>query len=269
LDRSTDTVDEGLDLDNFFDDDNGTANLTYTVELNTSPAIGASITGNILTLSYPSTPEVSNITIRATDADDNFVEQTFEVTIVVNASTNEAPVAVVSATPISGNAPLEVTFTGSNSTDDVGVVSYLWDFKDGSPISTEMDLSYIFNDAGIYEISLTVADAEGLDNTNTVTVTVGEERVVDNDIRAILFVNPAKEVAQVQIIDMGRGNRTVAKVHLHDSSGRLLGLYYPYEIFRHGLYEIPISTLSNGSLYFIGFEMSRGDRIVLKLVVKN
>jgi PKD repeat protein len=207
--------------------------------------------------------------VELTVEDGEGLTNTSTVTIVVNAPTNEAPVAVASATPLNGDAPLEVTFTGSNSTDDVAVVSYLWDFKDGSPTSTEMDPSYIFNDAGVYEVSLTVADAEGLDNTNTVTVIVGEEGVVDNDITAILFVNPAKEVAQVQIIDMGPGNRTVAKVHLHDSSGRLLGLYNPHEIFRHGLYEIPVSTLSNGSLYFIGFEMSRGDHIVLKLVVKN
>ena len=81
LNRIINSVDEDFNLDNYFDDDNGTANLTYTVQTNTNPAIGASIAGNILTISYPSTPEVSNITIRAADADTNFVEQTFTVTV--------------------------------------------------------------------------------------------------------------------------------------------------------------------------------------------
>jgi len=194
---------------------------------------------------------------------------TATITINVNApGGNEAPVAVVNAVPINGDAPLEVTFTGYNSTDDMAVESYQWDFNDGSPTSTEMTPSHRFIEAGVYEVSLTVGDAEGLTDTKTITIVVVEG--TDNkDIEGILVVNPAKEVAQIQLIDNGPGNRRVVKIHLHDSSGRLIGLYDPHEIFVHGLYEIPISTLSNNSIYFIGFEINKGDRIVLKLVVRN
>ncbi|MEN8788311.1 MAG: malectin domain-containing carbohydrate-binding protein, partial [Flavobacteriaceae bacterium] len=79
--RLINTADEDNDLDQFFDDDNGTANLTYSVEGNTNPSIGASIAGSTLTLSYPATSAISDITIRATDADTFFVEQTFTVTV--------------------------------------------------------------------------------------------------------------------------------------------------------------------------------------------
>jgi PKD repeat protein len=131
-----------------------------------------------------------------------------------------------------------------------------------------MTPSHSFIETGVYEVSLTVEDEEGLTNTNTVTIVVLQGS--DNkDIKGILIVNPAKEVAQIQLIDNGPGNRRVVKIHLHDSSGRLIGLYDPHELFAHGLYEIPISSLSNNSIYFIGFEMNKGDRIVLKLVVRN
>ncbi len=69
------------DLDNFFDDDAGTANLTYTVQNNPNPSIGASISGSSLTLTFPSVDAISDITIRATDQTGLFIEQTFKVTV--------------------------------------------------------------------------------------------------------------------------------------------------------------------------------------------
>lgn len=206
--------------------------------------------------------------VELTVEDAEGLTDTATVTIMANTPDNEAPVAVVNATLMNGDAPLEVTFTGSNSTDNLAVASYLWDFNDGSPTTTEMNPSHLFNSAGIYVVSLTVADAEGLSDTKSITILV-QKGMVNNDIVGTLIVNPAKDVAQVQLIDYGPGNRNVVKIYLHDSSGRLLGLYNPQDIFAHGLYKIPVATLSSGSVYFIGFEMNKGNRIVLKLVVKN
>ncbi|MBT8183804.1 MAG: PKD domain-containing protein, partial [Eudoraea sp.] len=85
---------------------------------------------------------------------------------------NQPPVAVAEATPVSGDAPLEVTFTGSNSTDDAGVVSYLWDFMDGGSTSADPDPVYTFTSPGTYNVELTVTDAEGLEDTANITITV-------------------------------------------------------------------------------------------------
>ncbi len=81
LDRYINSNDEIIELDNFFGDDNGVSNLTYTIENNTDANVGAVISANELTLSYPAISALSNITIRATDIDMNFVEQTFEVNV--------------------------------------------------------------------------------------------------------------------------------------------------------------------------------------------
>ena len=43
------------------------------------------------------------------------------------------PVAVLSATPVSGNIPLDVVFDGSASYDSDGTIaSYAWNFGDGT-----------------------------------------------------------------------------------------------------------------------------------------
>ncbi|WP_026810752.1 malectin domain-containing carbohydrate-binding protein, partial [Arenibacter latericius] len=84
---------------------------------------------------------------------------------------NQAPVAVAEANVISGDAPLTVDFTGSNSTDDGGITGYEWDFKDGTALNTTADPTHIFETAGIYEVELTVTDGN-LTNTATITITV-------------------------------------------------------------------------------------------------
>ena len=188
------------------------------------------------------------------------------IVIKVGASQNGAPVAIINATPMNGNAPLVVNFSGGNSIDNDAVVSYLWDFNDGSPTSSEMTTGHLFDKPGVYEVSLTVTDIEGLSNTQSITIEVVENTV--DDIIETLMVNPAKEVARVRLIDNGPGNNKVVTIYLHDSSGRLVRSYKPQDIFAHGLYEVPISTLSSGGIYFIGFEMNKGTREILKLIVQ-
>ncbi|MBT8295473.1 MAG: malectin, partial [Gramella sp.] len=79
LERIVGDSGDEIDLNEYFLDDQGVENLTYTIESNTDASINTSIVGNILSLSYPSFPAESIITIRATDEDSNFVEDTFTV----------------------------------------------------------------------------------------------------------------------------------------------------------------------------------------------
>ena len=81
LDKLIDSPDQNIDLNDYFGDDQGVGNLTYTVESNSNPAIGATISANILTLTYPNTEVSSDITIRATDSNSLFVEQMFTVNV--------------------------------------------------------------------------------------------------------------------------------------------------------------------------------------------
>ncbi|WP_150452599.1 PKD domain-containing protein, partial [Arenibacter lacus] len=93
-----------------------------------------------------------------------------EVTVAV-VSDNNPPVAIATSDVSSGEAPLTVTFTGSNSTDDVQVTGYEWDFMDGSPLNNDPDPVHTFTTEGVYEVSLTVTDGS-LNHTTTIVITV-------------------------------------------------------------------------------------------------
>ena len=84
---------------------------------------------------------------------------------------NLPPVAVASSDVQSGDAPLTVNFTGSGSSDDVGVVSYSWDFGDGS-VSSDADPQHTYTVAGNYVATLTVTDGGSLTDSDTVPITV-------------------------------------------------------------------------------------------------
>jgi hypothetical protein len=75
---------------------------------------------------------------------------------------NQLPTAVMSASPLSGAAPLTVTFNGSGSTDpDGSVTSWLWRFGDGyTGTGVVVTHTYLMNGVTYYP-SLTVADNRG------------------------------------------------------------------------------------------------------------
>ncbi|MCH7976739.1 MAG: PQQ-dependent sugar dehydrogenase [Bacteroidetes bacterium] len=87
--------------------------------------------------------------------------------------TNEAPVAVASATPTNGTVPLAVAFFGDESFDPEGrPLLFSWDFGDGAA-ATEPNPSHVYDKPGLYPVTLTVTDPSGLTGTANLTITVG------------------------------------------------------------------------------------------------
>ncbi|SKB46160.1 malectin domain-containing carbohydrate-binding protein, partial [Maribacter arcticus] len=112
-----------------------------------------------------------NVEVTVTDDCSPSQSNTVEFVWNIGEAGNQAPVAVLEADVITGDAPLTVNFTGSNSTDDTGVINYLWDFKDGTPNEMIADPTHIFNTPGTYDVELTVSDGV-LTNLATLTITV-------------------------------------------------------------------------------------------------
>ena len=83
----------------------------------------------------------------------------------------EPPVASASATPTMGKAPLEVSFTGFGTDSDGNVISYRWDFKDGST-SNEQNPVHIFQNEGNYDVWFTVIDDDGETDSEWIEITV-------------------------------------------------------------------------------------------------
>jgi len=106
---------------------------------------------------------------------------------------NRPPLAVLTAAPTNGVAPLTVNFSGAGSTDPDGcdsVVSYTFDFGDGTTPVTQpaVTISHTYNVPGAYTAKLTVIDSHGAQNTNVASVTIQvsappPECIEDNDSR--------------------------------------------------------------------------------------
>jgi PKD repeat protein len=66
----------------------------------------------------------------------------------------------------------QLSFDGSQSQDDIGIIDYLWTFDDcGTPVRLwGCNPSYTFHTAGDYTVNLTVTDSCGLNASDEVTV---------------------------------------------------------------------------------------------------
>jgi len=71
-----------------------------------------------------------------------------------------------------GNVSEPIVFNGSSSFDSDGtIVSYYWDFNDGTN-STNVTTIHHYTNVGIYNVTLTVTDDDGATDSNTTTVTI-------------------------------------------------------------------------------------------------
>jgi len=89
---------------------------------------------------------------------------------------NSPPTAQASATPTSGAAPLTVEFTGRGSDPEGDALSYHWDFgvpEEGADTATAR---YTYTRPGSHTAVLTVTDAQGNAERDTVEISVAEGR---------------------------------------------------------------------------------------------
>ncbi|MCR1024373.1 PKD domain-containing protein [Cellulophaga baltica] len=115
------------------------------------------------------------VTLTITDDGAPALTSTDTITIIVTAA-NQAPTAVATSDILTGEVSLAVQFTGDTSSDpDAGdVLSYTWDFGDGTTATTA-NPSHTFTTAGAYNVTLTVSDdgTPALSSSEaTITITV-------------------------------------------------------------------------------------------------
>ena len=85
---------------------------------------------------------------------------------------NVPPVAAMTATPSSGDAPLTVAFDASGSSDPDGtIVSWTWSFGDGTS-GSGAGATHTYSTAGTYTASLAVTDNDGASSLATRSIVV-------------------------------------------------------------------------------------------------
>ena len=138
----------------------------------------------------------------------------------IDGAGNESPLSGSVGPPTAsfsvGVADLVVTFSDTSTDVDGSVVSWAWDFGDGST-STASDPTHGYAAAGTYAVVLTVTDDAGASAADTRLVTVGEP-VVDLTIAGIT-PDTASQNTTVEVTVNGSGFVDGATLTLSGGSG--------------------------------------------------
>ena len=141
---------------------------------------------------------------------------------------NDPPVASFTANPLSGGAPLAVTFTSTST----NATSYEWDFNgDGILDASGAIVQYTYNDAGAYSVSLTATGPNGTDSTTranyinvsptppTAVFSTDDSTTGKKDLR-VEFINGSVRYT-TSLWDFGDGNTSsdTNPIHTYTTSG--------------------------------------------------
>ena len=104
----------------------------------------------------------------------------------VSPPVNNTPIAIVEASTLSGIAPLDISFDGSDSYDPDGDnLTYTWDFGDGNT-ANGITVSHNYSEVGDYTVSLTVDDGNG--GTNSASLDISVESIPNQNQPPIAII---------------------------------------------------------------------------------
>lgn len=117
---------------------------------------------------------------------------------------NNPPVAKATASPLTGNAPLSVSFSASGSTDaDGDPLTYSWNFGDGTSASG-ISASHIYTTKGTYTAIVSVSDGKAI-STASISIVVTQSGGNNNPI-AKLTATPTSGTAPLSVSFSGSGS---------------------------------------------------------------
>lgn len=115
-------------------------------------------------MSYADTGRAANTDfyyyVEALDENGNVSASNTVGPVRVDDTDTTPPVAKITA-PESAMAQTAVNFSGSASTDNVGITSYTWSFGDGQPGQSGAQVTHMYSIPGSYTVTLEVSDAYG------------------------------------------------------------------------------------------------------------
>lgn len=155
----------------------------------------------------------------------------YGVSVSAPASSALAPIAVATASATSGPAPLAVSFSSTGSYDpDGSIVSYVWNFGDGSAPVAGATASKTYTTPGTYSATLTVTDNSGFTDTKSLSIQAGSAPVANAVMHvSAITVTVTRQrngqydaLAAVTVID-ANGNKVVGATVAGTWSGAVSG----------------------------------------------
>ena len=152
------------------------------------------------------------------------------------------PVAAFSASAVSGNAPLAVTFTDKSTGSPT---SWIWDFGDGTT-STSQSPSHTYYGVGNYTVSLTVSKTGSVSNTleSKSLIKVSSTAAVVADFNT--NVTSGKAPLTVQFNDLSTGSPTAWEWDFNSDGQVDSNEKNPvYQFMNTGVYTVTLRTGSS------------------------
>jgi len=175
--------------------------------------------------------------------------------LVINAAgVNLPPVAVASATPASGNSPLNVQLSSAGSYDADGtLVAYQWTFGDGSGLtSSEPNPTHTYANSGTYIATLTVWDDDNASQSDTVTISAVASHHVEYGVNLSLGPDYIEHYEQ--------GEQPVGPINFEDTIagyGHIAGLANVGFGVNKARVDLGGTNASNPLFFEYGFSTSR------------
>lgn len=179
------------------------------IEVNTTDngvIAGTNITlnnGSILKLSFVSGETYqTTITMSSNDTTtisyyavvfDNNGNNATSNTYYINVTDNISPVASIESNATTVDQNEVIQFNASSSTDNVAVTTYSWDFGDETT-SSSAEPTHSYTNPGSYNVELAVYDADGNNDTDTITINVR-----DSTKPTIISNTPANDSVNISL----------------------------------------------------------------------
>jgi PKD repeat protein len=165
-----------LDGSGSMDADDGIVSYLWT-QVDGSPVTLSDSTSAVTTFSAPETDQNgSNLTFKLTVADSGGLQSSADCSVYVVPTLNE-PSAPANTPPTADysfeSSSLKVTFTDGSIDSDGSIVSWVWDFGDGTT-NTPQNPRHRYRNSGTYTITLTVTDDGGAADSTSKTITVSK-----------------------------------------------------------------------------------------------
>ena len=180
LNSNTNSVSVSFDGSNSYDPDGGT--LTYAW------GFGDGSTGSGATPSHTYTSTGTyNVTLTVTD--DEQVETSGSLTVTVQPDPGVLTAEAGPNQTVSVDST--VTFDGSGSYAPVGrtIDTYAWNFRDGNT-GSGVEATHVYSTSGVYSVTLTITDDQGVQAMDTITVTVFKGTLHVDTNRLVISENP-------------------------------------------------------------------------------